>query len=535
MLNEKRIGIITSGLIGLIAFYLCGGLATLSVTNIDFLMSGDPAQHWIGWEFFRNSPTIQWPIGKNTAYGLELNNSIVYTDSIPVLAISFKLLSPILPDIFQYTGIWLLSCFILQGIFGYLLINKLTRNTVYSVISSILFVVAVPFMQRTGGHFALSAHWLILASLLIYFTSGYSVKKWLFLILLTSWVHAYLLAMVLAVWLVDGINKVYRKELSAERFLKIIVATGVSLYIAMYSIGYFMVSKAYNFGGFGNYKMNLNALFNPVFSSYSAFIKPMPVGSGDYEGINYLGLGVMAIIAIVFFTAYLRDRPFKKSIKDHIFLFLLCILLFLYALSNNITLGTQQIIGITLPKLLDGVTEAFRSSGRFFWVPFYVIIAVSVSSLYSYFNKYLAIVFIVMMSFVQIYDIHGVFSDSEKKFTHTHTEYKLKNVNWSYVSQNYSKLLAVSPWSFVDEYIKWAYFTSTNNMSMNFGYFARFNGDSWNIQTSEIENAINSENLDPTAVYLFKDKDLFEKTILHSKQDLFHFEDNGVYVLGIKK
>lgn len=535
MLNQNRIGIIASGLMGVIAFYLCGGFATLNVTNIDFLMSGDPAQHWVGWEFFRNSPMMQWPIGKNTAYGLELNNSIVYTDSIPIFAVLFKLLSPVLPDTFQYTGIWLLSCFILQGVFGYLLVNKLTNNTVFSVISSVLFVIAVPFIQRTGGHFALSAHWLILSSLLMYFTRGYSGKRWLVIILLTSWVHAYLLAMVLAVWLVDGVNKVYRKELTAERFVKISIKIGVAIYVAMYSIGYFMVSKAYNFGGFGVYKMNLNALFNPIFSSYSAFIKPMPVGSGDYEGINYLGLGVMAIVAVVFFVAYLRDSSFKKRIKDNLFLFTLCILLFIYALSNNITLGTQQIIGVTLPSALDGITEAFRSSGRFFWVPFYVIFATSVSALYFSFKKSTAIVLLAAFSFVQIYDIHRIFSDREKTFTLKPVSYKLNDQNWKYVSQNYSKLLAVSPWSFVDEYIKWAYFASTNNMSMNFGYFARFNGESWNKQTSEIETSVNSENLDPNAVYLFKDREHFEKVIANSKKTLFHFEDGNVYVIGVKR
>lgn len=42
--------------------------------------------------------------------------SIIFTDSIPCFAVIFKILSPVLPENFQYFGLWGMMCFILQGI-----------------------------------------------------------------------------------------------------------------------------------------------------------------------------------------------------------------------------------------------------------------------------------------------------------------------------------------------------------------------------------------------------------------------------------
>ncbi|WP_304164113.1 DUF6311 domain-containing protein, partial [Lonsdalea britannica] len=83
-----------AGLIGMVAFTAFGGLSILDPTNVSYLLDGDAAQHLIGWDFFRHTSLLQWPIGNNKAYGMELNNSIVYTDSIPLFAILFKILSP---------------------------------------------------------------------------------------------------------------------------------------------------------------------------------------------------------------------------------------------------------------------------------------------------------------------------------------------------------------------------------------------------------------------------------------------------------
>ena len=82
------------------AFLLIAGDQFLDPTNVAWLEGGDPLQHYLGWAFYRNSPWT-WPVGLNPLYGMEFSNSIVFTDSIPLLAIPFKAISQFLPYPFQ--------------------------------------------------------------------------------------------------------------------------------------------------------------------------------------------------------------------------------------------------------------------------------------------------------------------------------------------------------------------------------------------------------------------------------------------------
>jgi hypothetical protein len=58
-------------LIGVVAFFLVVGPRALNPLNIAWLGNGDPATHYLGWVFFRQSPW-SFPIGLNPSYGLEL-------------------------------------------------------------------------------------------------------------------------------------------------------------------------------------------------------------------------------------------------------------------------------------------------------------------------------------------------------------------------------------------------------------------------------------------------------------------------------
>ena len=66
------------------------GFENLSFTNTDWILgSGDKANAHIAWTFFRND-FWHFPIGKNPNYGLDIANSIIFTDSIPILAFFFQ-------------------------------------------------------------------------------------------------------------------------------------------------------------------------------------------------------------------------------------------------------------------------------------------------------------------------------------------------------------------------------------------------------------------------------------------------------------
>src|SRR5208337_1977267 len=118
----------------------------------------------------------------------------------------FKLLSPILPVDFQYFGWWFLACNCLQAYFGYRLMRLITSNIFEQLLGVGFFLLSTPQLVRilTGSDFVY-AHWLILASLVIYFEnySGiYSNKLilyWSLLIIGAFTICAYFGPMVIGI------------------------------------------------------------------------------------------------------------------------------------------------------------------------------------------------------------------------------------------------------------------------------------------------------------------------------------------------
>src|SRR5918995_1211957 len=125
----KNLGtaLLLSLVIGTAAFLILVGPRALQPTNIAWLQNTDAMWQYLAWKFFAHTP---WgiPFGINPEYGLEFSNSIFYSDSIPLFALIFKLAGMPRDGEFQYFGIWLLACFCLQFLAGYLLAGIISRR-----------------------------------------------------------------------------------------------------------------------------------------------------------------------------------------------------------------------------------------------------------------------------------------------------------------------------------------------------------------------------------------------------------------------
>src|SRR5436190_18867439 len=152
----------TSMALGALAFAAMTGGRILSPVYIDWLMEGDPATYLLGWQFFRHTPLLQWPIGANLRYGMELGSSVVFTDSLPLLAFVFKPVSGLLPDTFQYIGLWIAICFLLQSFFAHRLLALFTHDRWLPLIGSAFFLIAPVWLYRLDGHYVLFGQWLLL-------------------------------------------------------------------------------------------------------------------------------------------------------------------------------------------------------------------------------------------------------------------------------------------------------------------------------------------------------------------------------------
>jgi hypothetical protein len=75
------------------------GPKALNPTILDLAQGVDPFKDYLCWMLFRNSPWT-FPVGLNPTYGLEFSNSIVFSDSIPLMAFLFKGLAELFADHF---------------------------------------------------------------------------------------------------------------------------------------------------------------------------------------------------------------------------------------------------------------------------------------------------------------------------------------------------------------------------------------------------------------------------------------------------
>ena len=72
------------------------GFDFIKINNQDWFNSGDLSVYQLGWKYFKED-IWRFPFGLNPNYGMYLNGSIIFSDSIPLLAIFFKIFKNILP------------------------------------------------------------------------------------------------------------------------------------------------------------------------------------------------------------------------------------------------------------------------------------------------------------------------------------------------------------------------------------------------------------------------------------------------------
>ncbi len=197
-------GVVAGAIIGGAFLVWLTGLGPLDPTNIDWVMTGDWVPHHFGWAYFRAEPW-HWPPGTVRGYYAPLGTSIGLTDSIPIAAYLLKPLAAWLPQPFQYLGLWLLLCYVLQGALAARLVSRWSPSVVVQALGATLFVLMPTLLARVG-HAALCAHWLILWAMLLAtraagFPPGrrFPLAQWAALGLVAGMTQPYLAAMVLPV------------------------------------------------------------------------------------------------------------------------------------------------------------------------------------------------------------------------------------------------------------------------------------------------------------------------------------------------
>ncbi len=501
-------GIVPAVLIGIVAFVLITGGTIVSPTYTDWLMGGDPAQAWLGWQFFRHAPLWQWPLGANTDLGLEIGSSIVFTDSLPLMALLVKPFSSLLPDRIQYAGLWILICFLLQALFAWKLLCLFTKDRWQLLLGTAFFVVAPAFLWRLHSHYSLFAQWVLLAGLYLYFSSRFSMLRWVALLAVTSLIHAYLLAMVASIWIADLGKRIWLRQMRPKDAAIAFLAGAVCLVIVMWIAGYFMLGAEVKIPGFGTFRMNLLSLIDPD-DDWSLLLPNQDEGPGDYEGFNYLGLGVLGLALLAAF-ALARSPAVAIDKKSALPLLVLCLALTLLAISNRVAFGGHELFTYKVPGLVRRFTGAFRASGRMFWPVYYLILLGVLILVFRKIERRFAIELCAILLAVQLVDSSVIIGEFRARLLHAPVwQSPMHSPLWADLAHHYRKIIQVLPDNKPKDWLPLSEFAATHRMAINDGYFARVNQKRLNQARESLAQSIRANALDSDSLYIFDDDQLW--------------------------
>lgn len=386
---------LAASIAGLLASYLYAGI--LNPLQVEWLLQeGDLLQHFLGWHYYRHEEW-SWPIGALHTFGTEVRSSIVFTDSLPLIAIPLKLIQAWLPDPFQYQGL---------ASWGHVVLNATAASCIFSrfrmpalvVIAFSLMVAFMPTVLFRGpggaGHESLMGHWTFLFAIyLVLFRqdTGWGTRsQWGLLLTVAVMVHFYLFLLVGIFWGVWWLlGSIERYHFYIQHNLKKRWWLGWGSYSllqplfilwVMWAVGYLHSSgDSPGAGGFGFYSAELATYFNaysylPGIASASALLPSwVPSIVGQYEGMAYTGMGVLALW-IGALLLYIK-QPLRISAEYKWQLYGLAVLavgLFVFALSNKIVIGSYAVsLPLPWPEPLRAI---LRASGRMVWVLMYLAI-----------------------------------------------------------------------------------------------------------------------------------------------------------------
>lgn len=542
----KRINInIVAALLGGIAFVLIYGVKILNPLYTDWLLTGgDPSQHYLGWEFFRRSDWY-FPLGLTDQLAYPLKTSVIYTDSIPIFAVFFKLFRSILPRQFQYFGIWGLLCFVLQGYYAAKILGERSSSKTVILAGSIFFIVSPVMVFRMYYHTALAAHWLIL--LAIYFYSKHEkeyrdifkpVMQWGILGILIGSIHLYFVPMCGAILLGYILCSIWKERKIRIRFFYPGISFSVGLFLTVYLLGGFSSGADTGTNNLGLFSFNLNAFLNPM--SYSTLLKNTSLWDwpfytqGQYEGFSYLGMGIILLCVCGIGLMIKKICRRKKPSVYQIMTVLMSVGLIAMAASPTITWNDKLLLQLPYSSTIYKYWGIFGSCGRMAWPVVYFLMIFGITSIgnMKWKRKEISNVIIILACLVQVIDLSGqLYKRHENYSKKVVYQSPLAGTVWDDIisTGEYKHVVWVTHNVDHDDVIQVAVYAMRNDMTMGNFYFAR-GIDKRDITEEQLQNT--SED----CVYVFlKSDDTFEYEIYENYEDVLHFYPCGDYMIGTVK
>lgn len=503
------LGYLLGAVLGAFAFFIACPAYILDPTNLewvypkpsDLYAAGDFHTHYLGWLFFRHAPW-SFPIGNISSYVAPLDTFLAYTDSIPLVALPLRFLGHLLPDDFQYLGLWALLCLVLQGVFAVRVLRPWIRNQLGLTVSTILLTFS-PILVFRWGHVALMSHWLILWSLAVvqenlFFKSNGDKSSVpyvtpMFILGLATLVQPYLAAMVAGVlWSMPLARFLSSSFSSKSMTLKAWLQPTFDLALTTVIYALPMILMLYSFGflkgpsgteGFHYFGSDVFAFLNNY--GTSSFIPKFREKRGLYEGFAWPGLGVWLLILASFLPRI--KKQWKDKLRDRRVqaILVVCGLMWFFALSENIHMFSFWIIDMEwFWKPFGFITSSLRTAGRFVWPIYYVVFIAAFGVVSTLYSAPIARRLFILALILQAVDLGPWIANKSKRYPISRGN-QLVDPFWAEAASKYRHIKLIPPEQDAGacphypeqhyyEWVELADFAAKKNLSINSGYLARY-------------------------------------------------------------
>lgn len=425
--KEEKILFLWGLAAGFVCFLLMFGVKVIDVTYDAWIFHGDIdlRQHYLGWCHFR---TCDWhfPLGMIDSLSYPYSVSVVWTDSIPLFALFFKVFRGILPETFQYLGLFTFLSFGIQGGLSAALLRQVTDKKAVCMCGVFPFVLSFPVLQRCFYHTALSAQWLILLALFIWLSdaakgrAGRKMAIWGSVSALCVSIHSYFIPMTALIMMADLVEDYGKSRDWKGVFLGFCSFVSCGL-LALFVLGAFAgsVNTNYGIGGFG---CNLNTLLNPL--QYGTLLRELPLATDfQYEGFGYLGAGILFLLvlsSVIFLKRLLSGeetvRGIWKGRKRAVLAGILTLLFFAAAMYPEISLNGTMLLRLPVPGIANKILGFFRSNGRFVMPAVYLLMLFAFRTVGRYAGSKALSVFLAVTLLLQLTDLSGIFIKNRGKY-----------------------------------------------------------------------------------------------------------------------
>ena len=368
-----------SALAGLLAGGLVGFIVALQALDPQFIAGTGGL--WVRPENDYNAYLVAWnyyvvdswrlPLFSVPSMGYPEGGNVLFNDALPLTALPTKILYRLSGTLINPFGWWVFLTYVLQGVMAARLLQSAGVRSIWgATAAAALAVVSTSFVTRMG-HTALSTEALVLWALALHFSSlrhgrARPVESTI-LLTITLLVNAYLFVMVFVLVAATLVALRLRQQLDTHDLRH--AALGIAIVVAVGLLaGYgfvFANPTAMTSNGFGRFSWNLPTLFLPpegVFGVLQGITRDAT--HGQYEGEAYIGRGALLLLVLAALWAPGRVLGYVRQ-----YWVLCCALaaLAIFAASNRVYAGGTLLVAYDLPRVVIGLANCFRASGRFIW------------------------------------------------------------------------------------------------------------------------------------------------------------------------